>query len=96
MYRIPPINCLATFEVLARVRSMKKAAEELCVTPSAISHRMRLMESILQRPMFQDLDFSLSADGEIYLEVVRESLGLLQRHSFSSNLKHVQKNITTS
>ena len=56
MYRIPPINCLATFEVLARVRSMKKAAEELCVTPSAISHRMRLMESILQRPLFDDVD----------------------------------------
>jgi DNA-binding transcriptional LysR family regulator len=85
MYRIPPINCLATFEVLARVRSMKKAAEELCVTPSAISHRMRLMESILQRPLFDDVDFSLSPEGEQYLQVVRESLGLLQRHSFKPN-----------
>ncbi|PUE56548.1 hypothetical protein B9Z36_09590 [Limnohabitans sp. Rim8] len=80
MNRIPPIHCLKTFEVLARVRSMKVAASELCVTPSAISHRMRLMESILQQTMFDDGDFSLSHEGEKYLCVVQQSLTLLQRY----------------
>ena len=38
--RIPPIQCLLTFETLARLRSVTQAAEELCVTPSAVSHRV--------------------------------------------------------
>ena len=35
--RIPPIQCLLTFEALARLRSVTQAADELCVTPSAVS-----------------------------------------------------------
>mgnify|MGYP000104749964 CR=1 FL=1 len=74
MKRIPPINCLETFDVLARVRSMKKAAEVLCVSPSAVSHRIRLMEKILERSLFDGVDFSLSSESVQYLKVVRESL----------------------
>ena len=36
--RIPPIQCLLTFEALARLRSVTLTADELCVTPSAVSH----------------------------------------------------------
>jgi LysR family transcriptional regulator, glycine cleavage system transcriptional activator len=86
--RIPPITCLEAFDVLARVRSMKKAAEVLCLSPSAVSHRMKLMESILQKRMFEDMSFSLSEDGERYLQVVRESLILLQSHSTPSHRHH--------
>lgn len=35
--RIPPIQCLVTFEAVARLRSGSKAAEELTVTTSAVS-----------------------------------------------------------
>lgn len=45
--RIPPIQCLLTFEALARLRSVTQAAEELCVTPSAVSHRVKQLEQIL-------------------------------------------------
>ena len=34
--RIPPIQCLLTFEALARLRSVTQTADELCVTPSAV------------------------------------------------------------
>ena len=44
--RIPPIQCLLTFEALARLRSVTLTAEELCVTPSAVSHRVRQLEII--------------------------------------------------
>ena len=30
--RIPPIQCLLTFEALARLRSVTQTSEELCVT----------------------------------------------------------------
>ena len=36
---IPLIQCLLTFEAVARLRSAGKAADGLCVTPSASSHR---------------------------------------------------------
>lgn len=40
--RLPPLNMLRAFEAAARLRSFKRAAEELSVTPTAISHhRMR-------------------------------------------------------
>ena len=42
--RIPPIQCLLTFEALARLRSVTLTADELSVTPSAVSHRVRQLE----------------------------------------------------
>ena len=59
MLRIPPIQCLQTFEALARLRSVTLAAEELCVTPSAISHRVRQLEQIIGTRLFGRADFSL-------------------------------------
>jgi hypothetical protein len=35
MNHIPPIQCLVTFEAVARLRSASRAADELCVTVSA-------------------------------------------------------------
>ncbi len=79
MRRIPPIHCLATFDVLARVRSVKLAATELCVSPSAVSHRMKLLESILDIPLFHD-EYSLTTEGQFYLRNVRASLKLLSEN----------------
>ena len=77
--RIPPIQCLLTFEALARLRSVTLTAEELCVTPSAVSHRVKQLEQILGARLFGRTDFSLTTDGSSYLAHVREGLGALQR-----------------
>src|SRR5207245_1789426 len=61
--RIPPIQCLVTFEALARLRSATLAADELCVTPSAVSHRVRQLEEILGAKLFGRSDFSLTTEG---------------------------------
>lgn len=42
-----PLNILRAFEAAARHMSIKKAAQELNLTPSAISHRLRLLEKRL-------------------------------------------------
>lgn len=42
-----PLNALRAFEIAARHMSLKAAALELNVTPSAISHRLRLLEKVL-------------------------------------------------
>lgn len=77
--RIPPIQCLLTFEALARLRSVTQTAEELCVTPSAVSHRVKQLEQMLGARLFGRADFSLTTDGIAYLAHVREGLGALQR-----------------
>ena len=77
--RIPPIQCLLTFEALARLRSVTQAAEELCVTPSAVSHRVKQLEQILGVKLFGRADFSLTTEGSEYLAHVREGLATLQR-----------------
>ena len=76
--RIPPIQCLLTFEALARLRSVTQTADELCVTPSAVSHRIRQLEEVLGTKLFGRADFSLTTDGSEYLAQVREGLAALQ------------------
>jgi len=56
-----------------------QTAEELCVTPSAVSHRVRQLEQILGTRLFGRSDFSLTTEGSAYLSHVREGLGALQR-----------------
>lgn len=77
--RIPPIQCLVTFEALARLRSVSQAADELCVTPSAVSHRVRQLEEVLGTKLFGRADFSLTTEGSEYLAHVREGLAVLGR-----------------
>lgn len=75
---IPPIQCLLTFEAVARLRNAGRAADELCVTPSAVSHRIRQLESHLGFKLFGRSDFTLTADGAAYLANVRTGLTALQ------------------
>lgn len=77
--RIPPIQGLLAFEALARLRSVTLAGEELSVTPSAVSHRIRQLESQLGFKLFARGDFTLSAEGAAYLLRVREALNALQQ-----------------
>ncbi len=77
--RIPPIQCLLTFEALARLRSVTQASEEQCVTPSAVSHRIKQLEQILGTKLFGRADFSLTTEGIEYLAHVREGLASLQK-----------------
>ncbi len=82
--RIPPIQCLHTFEALARLRSVTQAAEELCVTPSAVSHRVKQLEQIIGTKLFGRADFSLTTEGSEYLAHVREGLASLQKFPISA------------
>jgi DNA-binding transcriptional LysR family regulator len=84
--RIPPIQCLLTFEALARLRSVTQAAEELFVTPSAVSHRVKQLEQIIGTKLFGRADFSLTTEGSEYLAHVREGLTTLQRFPGAAGL----------
>jgi len=76
---IPPIHCLAAFEAAARLGSFERAAEELAVTQSAVSHRVRSLEKQLDLRLFErgDRGVRLTLAGREYLEVVRGALRAL-------------------
>lgn len=50
--RLPPLNSLRAFEAAARHASFKSAADELAVTPAAVSQQVRALEDDLRVPLF--------------------------------------------
>ncbi len=50
--KLPPLNALRCFEAAARLLSLKLAASELCVTPSAVSQQIARLEATLNVPLF--------------------------------------------
>ncbi|WP_256754801.1 LysR substrate-binding domain-containing protein [Mesorhizobium sp. Mes31] len=53
MARLPPLNALRAFESAARHLSFRAAAAELGVTPTAISHQIKLLEGSCGQPLFR-------------------------------------------
>lgn len=52
MRNLPPLDLLIPFEASARLGSFTRAAQELSVTQSAVSQRVRTLENILQTRLF--------------------------------------------
>lgn len=48
-----PLNAVRAFEAVARHTSVVKAADELCVTPTAVSHQIKVLEEFLQTNLFE-------------------------------------------
>ncbi|ATQ77075.1 LysR family transcriptional regulator [Massilia violaceinigra] len=53
MRRLPPLSALRAFEAAARHGSFKQAANELAVTPTAISHQIRSLEQFTGLTLFE-------------------------------------------
>ncbi len=77
---IPPLQYLLGFEAAARLESFSKAAEELGLSASAISHEMRLLEERLGQPLFirQGRAIWLTDAGRDYQCTVMQSLDQLE------------------
>ncbi|MFO1302453.1 MAG: LysR substrate-binding domain-containing protein [Burkholderiales bacterium] len=45
--RLPPLNAVRAFDAVARLGSVRAAAEELAVTPAAVSQQLRVLEAHL-------------------------------------------------
>ncbi|TIR14972.1 MAG: LysR family transcriptional regulator [Mesorhizobium sp.] len=75
MHRLPPLRELQAFESAARLLSFRKAAEELSVTPTAVSHQIRLLERYCGQSLFQrqPRPLQLTTAGAQLLPVVRDA-----------------------
>lgn len=78
--RIPSMKLLMGFEAAARLGSFSRAAEELHVTQSAISHQVQQLEEQLMQPLFRRAGrgVELTVAGEVLLRSVQRSLSVLR------------------
>jgi LysR family transcriptional regulator, glycine cleavage system transcriptional activator len=72
--RLPPLGTLRAFEAAARHLSFKEAAKELGLTPTAISHQVRLLEQYCGKTLFRrrPRPLSLSDAGASLFPAIRD------------------------
>src|SRR5258708_8104338 len=82
-YRLPPLNGLRAFEAAGRHLSFRRAAEELAVTPGAVSQQVKSLEQAIGVPLFQRLHRALilTSHGEALLPSVSDAFRLLSTAS---------------
>lgn len=80
MTRPLPLTALKTFEVAARHLSFKRAAQELNVTPTAVSHQIQNLEEMLGTKLFRRLPggLELTSAGEAALPSLQEGFAKLK------------------
>ncbi|MCE4053383.1 LysR substrate-binding domain-containing protein [Pseudomonas sp. Au-Pse12] len=73
---LPPLLALRAFEAVARHLSFSKAARELCVSQSAISHQVHKLEQHLGQPLFvrRTRAIDLSTAGATYYQQIQPAL----------------------
>ena len=73
--RLPSLNALRFFESAARLGSFKEAAQELCVSRSAVSHQVKTLEQQLGVKLFlrKASAVRLTMLGHAYYPIVRDA-----------------------
>lgn len=81
MRKLPPLSALRAFEAAARRNSFKQAAEELSVTPTAVSHQIRQLEEWLDLKLFerQTRQVRLTDGGKALFPAIRDGLDGFER-----------------
>ena len=88
MPRLPSLNALRTFEAVARLGGMERAAGELHVTQSAVSRQIRLLEEELGILLFRRVHrgLVLTPKGQALASTLRAALDLI-----SSGVEHLAR-----
>ncbi len=79
-FDLPPLDLIQGFEAAARTLSFTKAAEELCITQSAVSRQMRALEDSLGVALFErrPRSLTLTQEGRTLYRTAGELLERLQ------------------
>src|SRR5689334_19389538 len=96
--KLPPLNSLPCFEAAARLLNFSQAAEELNVTPGAISRAIKNLEEQLDVRLFErgTRAVKLTAVGEPYARAVRESLEQLAAATQSATARRSDTTLNVS
>ena len=104
MRKLPPLKALKGFEAATRRQSVREAADELCLTHPAISHKIQLLESDLGVQLFSRDGRTVvpTPAGRLFYRHVREALDTLiegaeaVRRSAANQPLRVQTYVTAS
>ena len=79
MRRLPPLQALLAFDAAARLGSFTRAAQELALTQSAISHQIQQLEEWTGQALFRRIGrgVALTAAGTLYAQTVTVALTTL-------------------
>jgi LysR family glycine cleavage system transcriptional activator len=80
MRTLPPLKALESFEATARLGTVRKAAADLCVTPSAVSHQIAKLEAQLGKALFhrRQQRLYLSDAGRNFLQQVEPAFDRIE------------------
>jgi len=87
---LPPLSALLAFEATARHQSFTRAAIELKLTQTAISHRIKELESLLSVQLFtrKQNTTRLTDEGRTYLECIRPAMAQIAAATESVSSVH--------
>jgi LysR family transcriptional regulator, glycine cleavage system transcriptional activator len=90
---LPPLNALRAFEATARHGSFTRAARELCVTQTAVSHQIRLLEEQLGTPLFyrEPRRISLTEDGRAWATALSDVFERLHEANRRLRARHARE-----
>ncbi|ARD43537.1 LysR substrate-binding domain-containing protein [Colwellia sp. PAMC 21821] len=96
MRRFPPFAALRSFEAAARYNNFKLAAEDLCLSASAVSHQVRSLEEFLGVQLFHREKGKpiLTNIGTEYLEQIQDVFDRLE-NATNSTLKRGKRSSLT-
>jgi LysR family transcriptional regulator, glycine cleavage system transcriptional activator len=93
--RAPPLRNLRAFCIAARHRSFKAAADELALTPSAVSHQMKELEKLMGVRLFERKTraLALTTAGHTLLDEMAPLLDLMDRSLAQFSRRHRRRNV---
>lgn len=96
--RLPPLNALRAFEAAARHGSFTLAADELAVTPAAVSHQVKALEEYLGHRLFRRFTrgLALTDQGRAYLPGLTDGLDRLAEATEALAGRRLEGRLTVS
>lgn len=98
MRRLPPFAALRAFEAAARLESFKSAADDICLSASAISHQVRSLEEFLGVQLFhrERGKPQLTAAGASYLESIQDIFNRLDLASSAITARSKRRSLVVN
>lgn len=95
-YNLPPLTTLAAFEAAGRHLSFKNAAQELSVTPGAVSHQIKALEAELGVSLFKrgHRAVELTEEAEALYETVASAFAKISQRLQSVRDRHAGDVVT--
>lgn len=94
----PPLRAVRAFEAFARHGSVSTAAQELDITPSAVSHQLQLLESFVQTPLTvrSGRSLVLTDEGRDYYRSISAAFSVLRSATGFVRERSSRRQITIS